>query len=266
MPQFEFRQRFHLLDEDRVKSDLSILPLPDPFENVRLVSGKKGAAIGDSPRLFLDAGRAHFGAKLGGPVRDQVHGLDVYEWLPGQIFVSTEATGALGINATITVEQIAKWFVASPGLTAKQTLAAELYCAAGFDAPFRSRFITLMTSLESLMDHLPRPDDVRLLVSSLEAQVRSATIAADQRQSLLGSLAWLHDESIGQAGRRIAASVLGEYGGLSPSKFFTRCYELRSMIVHSGAVPSDVDLLDVANDLHRFVGDVLHTSIGIPSA
>jgi hypothetical protein len=41
------------------------------------------------------------------------------------------------------------------------------------------------------------------------------------------------DESISQAGRRLAASLDGRiYVEQTPAEFFTSCYELRSRLVH----------------------------------
>ena len=106
------------------------------------------------------------------------------------------------------------------------------------------------------------------LVKSLEQTVRDSLIwQPDQKQSVASSLRWLYSEFIGQAGRRIANSLLIDrlYGGLSPGKYFSYCYELRSRIVHSGHIPENVDLLEVSNVLHQFVGDLLQASIGIPA-
>ncbi len=63
----------------------------------------------------------------------------------------------------------------------------------------------------------------------------------------------------GQAGRRLARTLEPRrYMDLSPSKFFTRCYEMRSALVH-GHVPRptmiEVDLL--AANLTVFVGHLL---------
>jgi hypothetical protein len=223
--------------------------------------------LGDNRRRggLTAGGIEHFSQMVGAPVRDQLHGLDVYESREGLRFVNTEAEAHLQIGSSRTLERMAFWYQENRELTKKQELATELYCAAGFDTPFRSRFLTLMTALESLLEYQPRSAAVISLVTSMEEAVSSSTVAPHEKKSLLSSLTWLHDESIGQAGRRTADALLvGQtYESRKPGKYFSDCYELRSRLVHSGQVAADVDLLNVANSLQRFVGDLLHASIGI---
>jgi hypothetical protein len=200
-------------------------------------------------------------------VRQQLHGLDVYEQQEGQRFVDINAEAGLRIGSGGASTSIARWYEENRPITAKQELATELYCSASFDAPYRSRFLTLMTSVEALLDHQPRPTEVIAVVEGLEKMVTESTLNPKAKQSLRSSLAWLHQESIGQAGRRVASTLLpgATYRGVDPGKYFRQCYDLRSTIVHSGRVPSDVDLLEVVNQLHGFVGDLLHAAIGIPT-
>jgi len=205
---------------------------------------------------------------LGNPVRNQLHGLDVYEQFENQQFLNVEAQASLRLGAESTVTSIAYWYDSNPALTEKQELATELFCSAHFDSPFRSRFLTLMTALEALLDYQVRSDAARMVVTDLQSVVANSALDEAEKQSLAGSLRWLHQESIGQAGKRIAATLLptGTYGGHDAAKYFRKCYDLRSTIVHSGRVPDDVDLLDESNELHRFVGDLLHAAIGVPAA
>lgn len=212
------------------------------------------------------AGVDHFARELGGPVRQQLHGLDVYEIQPNQVFVDLTLTPGLKIGQQSTVTALADWYTQDRTLSDRQALASELYCAAHFDTPFRSRFLTLMTSLEALLEYSQRPAEVVALVKELEDGVRKSQVLPAAKQSLLGSLQWLHQESIGQAGERTADAALPgrQYDSLPPGKYFRRCYELRSQIVHSGRVPDDIDLLELTNVLHGFVGDLLHATIGVP--
>jgi hypothetical protein len=185
--------------------------------------------LGDGRRRggLTQAGAEHFAKQLGGPVRDQLHGLDVYEQFENQRFLGVEVNPGLRIGAKATIESIASWYDVNLALTEKQDLAAELYCSAHFDAPFRSRFLTLMTALEALLDHRPRSDKVRTVVAALEAAVEVSQLDRGEKHSLFGSLKWLHQESIGQAGRRVAATLLptGTYAGLDAAKYFRKCYD-----------------------------------------
>ena len=59
----------------------------------------------------------------------------------------------------------------------------------------------------------------------------------DDKESIVGSLRHLTNESLRQAGRRLA-TTLGDrtYLRLEPKEFFVKCYDLRSRVVH-GATP-----------------------------
>ena len=221
--------------------------------------------LGDGRRRggLTEAGRKFLSEQLGHPVRDQVHGLDVYELLDGIKFVSTQVDPQRQIDAPTALQAMSVWYERDCRLSDKQELAIELFCASGFDKPYRSRFLTLMISLEALFEPSSRPDDVRALISVLEQTTEDSSISPTQKASLLGSLRWLRTESIGQVGHRTARQLLGDghYDGVSPGKYFRRMYDLRSRIVHTGAVPQDIDLLHVINTLQQFVGDLLLASV-----
>jgi hypothetical protein len=79
------------------------------------------------------------------------------------------------------------------------------------------------------------------------------------REAIIGSLRALQQESVGQAGRRLARS-LGEreYMGESPPTFFARRYELRSSLVHGHYPRPDFGEVGTrAANLEGFVGDLL---------
>ena len=122
-----------------------------------------------------------------------------------------------------------------------------------------------MTALEALLEYQPRSAPVIELVELLEKTVSTSDVLAAEKKSLLSSLKWLHNESIGQAGRRRADTLLAgrTYDGRTPGRYFSSCYELRSRLVHSGHIADDVDLLVVSNTLQQFVGDLLHSSLGV---
>lgn len=217
---------------------------------------------------FTAAGAEWVSKAFGVPVqklRTTVNGLDIFEKIEGRRFIQADVTAQLDMDGLGTASTIQRWYADSRVLTDKQALAAELYCASGFDKRFRSKFLTLMTAIEALLDHKPRSDAVLSIVKESEVAVDSSELPHRDKKSLLGSLSWLHTESIGQAGRRTANELLEgcTYGDNSPGKYFTECYELRSKIVHTGHVPKEIELQQVATELYRFVGDLLHAAIGI---
>lgn len=145
-------------------------------------------------------------------------------------------------------------------LTGPERLAFDLYSGSFFQPSADSRLLMLTMAVETLLDFQPRSDAARAHVTTMiEATEADGDLTKSERSSLRGSLAWLLDESIGQAGRRLARTLEPRtYGDKTPDAFFTRCYEMRSGLVH-GKVPrpdrGDVDVL--AANLESFVGDLL---------
>src|SRR5205823_5228265 len=150
-------------------------------------------------------GLQFFQKEAGGPVRSDIHGIDVYEHIDGLSFVAINAEASIGKAAAAFVEEVAAAVASPVFLNAKQELAGEILSASYFDASDRSRFITLITAVEALLDRQPR-------------------------------------ESIGQAGRALAERLLDGkvYEGQTPAQFFSLCYGLRSSILHSGKVPAEI--------------------------
>ena len=182
---------------------------------------------GRQPRSVITvAGLELLEKQIGGPVRADIHGIDVYEHIDGLVFVAVNADAKIGKAAAAFVEEVAAAVASPVFLNAKQELAGEILSASYFDASDRSRFITLITAVEALLDRQPR-------------------------------------ESIGQAGRALAERLLDGkvYEGQTPAQFFNLCYGLRSSILHSGKVPGEItDFRSVCATAHAFVCDLLIAS------
>lgn len=203
------------------------------------------------------------GGPVGGPVRTDVHGVDVYEHVEGMVFVTMNAEGSIGKPAAAFVEQVADAIATPVPLSAKQELAGEILSASYFDASDRSRFITLITAVEALLDPQPRAAVAQDLVARMMQAVREAELDESTRAAMSGSLERLKRESIGQAGRALADRLLGDkvYEGQSPSQFFRFCYELRSSILHLGKVPGEgYSFARTCAAAHTFVCDLVIAS------
>lgn len=122
-----------------------------------------------------------------------------------------------------------------------------------------SRFLLLMTAIEVLIDQKERPSDVLDHVNDMVRLTEASGITENEKRSILGSLSWLRTESIGQAGRRLAATLEPKcYGDLPAVKFFSDCYTVRSLLVHGMLpLPSREQTNALGGELTRFVGDLL---------
>lgn len=228
-----------------------------------------GVDFGDGIlRSFItDFGKKHYERELGHPVRNDRLGIDVYESQEGLLFGSREIGVALGKNAETFFKQMRQTLSAPLGLSEKQMLAAELYSASFFDVSFRSRFITLVTAVEALLDAPLRSNEIQGFVNDAKAKANALVADPATRQAVVSSLEWLRNDSIGQTGRALAERLLVnlEYDGLSAGKFFSHCYRLRSEIVHNGKTSDPtIDLLQLSNACQAFVADLLLASLGVP--
>lgn len=198
-------------------------------------------------------------------LRPDIHGLDVYE--RKELLRFTEAVPSLQRLGPPTPlsRQLSVALTKPMNLTDKQVVAAELYCSSYFDVSPRSRLITLISSLEALLDAKTRSTSALLVVDNLKNIVKQAGLDSDTTDAMLGSIQWLKDESIGQSGKKLSAALLAShsYRGRTAPQFFTDCYSLRSDLLHRG-IPADpsVDLAATVNELDRFVADLLLASIG----
>jgi hypothetical protein len=234
------------------------------------VRERVGIDLGDGKRRggLTNHGREYFEAQLGVPIRDDVHGVDVFAHRENQRFFKINMSASVGKSSTTFVEMVAKHFSQPLDLSEKQVVAGELYCSSFFDVSFRSRFITLVTAIEALIETQPRTREAVDLVDQLVNAVIAANIDEATRSAIKGSLQWLRRESIGQGGRRLTSDLLSgrEYDARQPEKFFSFCYELRSEILHDGRVhDQSIDIHEAANTLSRFVADLLLASFGVPN-
>lgn len=232
------------------------------------VSHRLGVDFGDGRlrSLITDVGKKYLEKEIGHPVRNDRLGIDVYESQKDIRFASLNVATALGKNAESFIEQMRQTLTAPLGLSEKQMLAADLYSASFFDVSFRSRFITLVTAVEALLDPPLRPNEVQLFVAAAKAEANTLVSDPASRQAVVSSLNWLRYESIGQTGRALAERLLSkrEYEGMRAGKFFSHCYSIRSEIVHNGKTSDPaIDLLQLSNSCQTFVGDLLLASFGI---
>lgn len=132
---------------------------------------------------------------------------------------------------------------------AHQRMVLELFNAAYFENSLEARFLTWMLAMEAVLETRPRPPrivDVVANMRELLAQCRQhltadGGLSDDERISLDGlktTLKHAENESISQGMRRIAREAAGQamFHERSAESFMKYCYDVRSMLVHSGTV------------------------------
>jgi hypothetical protein len=196
----------------------------------------------------------------GYPFRNDIHGIDVYEHVEKQGFVSFNGKGTVGKYPPNLIATFQRKYLSSRWLTEKEVLASEIYASSFFDASARSRFITLVTALEALLEPLKRSDIVEELVEEFKVKTRLSTLDEQTRESIIGSLELLKRQSIRQAGRSLADRLVPNelFDGQSSADFFARCYDWRSQILHRGTIAGEsVDMRHLANVMESFVARLL---------
>lgn len=140
-------------------------------------------------------------------------------------------------------------------------LPSALYGASFFQKGPDARYLMLMAALEALIEPQPRPATSIEHVKRLIKLTHESGLPEPEIKSMAGTLEWLKEESIGQAGRRLAKR-LGERrymdGDETPVQFFTQCYKLRSNLVHGHVPrPTESDVGSRAANLEVFVGHLV---------
>lgn len=191
-------------------------------------------------------------------IRDRL-GPIVFATEPRPIFRDLSATGVAGRFEDHVLGALAVAAAQQVEADEKTRLAYDLFGASfSVDEP-DARLMLLMMAVETLIDPKPRAGAVIGHVQRLIAITAQAEISAQEKDSITKSLGWLLRQSIGQAGRDLAAT-LGDrrYLDKSATKFFTDCYSVRSALAHGHLDrphPTDVDRY--AAHLEVFVSDLL---------
>ena len=227
-----------------------------------------GASFGlDEPRSVLtESGRQYFEQRVGKRILQDLPQVVIFDDnIPTQ-FANLNVRPVIGKTSDRLKKIFRSALEMAPEFSEREQLALELYGAAFFEPTTRARFLALMIAVEALLEPKPRSARAIEMVDSFIQQARGNT-AVDkcERDSVCGTLKWLKQESINRMGRDLAKERLAgrQYLGMSPSDFFTLCYEVRSNIVHTGKVRNErADIGQLASELESFVADLICSPFG----
>lgn len=211
-------------------------------------------------RSYLtDAGLAHFQKQFKGPIRMATHDIDVYEHVDNLSFIGFNADIKLGKTSQTLIDTFSREYFSTLQISDKVLLAAEIYASSFFDVSPRSRFITLVTSVESLLNQLIRPDELQCLFNEFETKLHQLTIDPKTKNSIIGQLSNLKYQSIGEAARDLIHRLIPNYifNGNTSKNFFTDCYHKRSQLIHNGVLDPSDSISELANEMERFVSLLL---------
>ena len=221
-----------------------------------------GVDIGErTPKGSLtEAGRVHIERRQGSRVLNDEHGLMTFSSTPWPKFFSLDAAATRGVPIAKFQEMFASVVSNNVRMDRKERISISLFNSSFFSPNADGRLLSLVMAIEVLIDPQPKSQDAMELVQSFIDAAKSSTLVSAEKNSLAGSLRWLKDESIQQAGKNLVTARLGEriYMGKPAKKFFTDVYNLRSRLVHgTDPFPSFDDVASIVGDVEVFVSDLL---------
>lgn len=260
-----------ILSASGFKSECQALEIARSFKNCLLILGAQwhlgidaGKKIIDSD--LSDAAKADMIRKVKARPIDNAYGLSIFPEGTNIITISGNMTM---VSAPKTAQKFGTELLSlinqSLKLTPKDMLSFELYNSSHYEKSIRSKFLTLILAVESLLELENRQDDVQKLVDQLKQIVQNSAINKEEKNSIRGTLKWLYKESIGQGLKRLSDTFLydKEYGGVPAKKFLSKCYDVRSQLVHNGCHSENTNLNILSSQLDCLVSDLLMRKIGL---
>lgn len=210
--------------------------------------------------VVTSQGLAYFQAQSSKRILNDFHGLMTYESLPAPAFMSASGEMTRFSSPEKLLFAIAEGIKSNVTFTDQEYTSLTFFNASFFQPDEESRFVMLMMAIEALLQPAQRSPAALALVSELIEKVKSSHLCASEKDAMLGSLSWLRNDSIAKTGQILATQRLGSnsYDTQSPAKFFSRCYALRSKLVHGHLpVSAFIEIAAVSAPLELFVSDLL---------
>ncbi|MGX9726306.1 MAG: hypothetical protein ACTFAK_02980 [Candidatus Electronema sp. VV] len=176
------------------------------------------------------------------------------------LFCSTQCRVRVATEPDIFLGTFITSLKSSPSFSERERLAYQLFNTALFQPDILATFLFLVITIEALSDYASRSEAETAHVDMLiESTKNSHALTKEDSGSMIGALRWLKQESIKQAGKRLVAERLGDrmYAGMSATKYFSKCYDLRSSLVHGGGTHDHEKFNKLATHLSWFVSDLL---------
>lgn len=118
--------------------------------------------------------------------------------------------------------------------------AIELYNSTSYLSRVNTsgRFILLMFSIECLISQKENKPEIISIILRAQENIGDLQIDEETKISILGSLAFLKNESIKKCRKSLVLELFAEsndmFNNMPPVKYFGRAYDLRSKLVHEG--------------------------------
>jgi hypothetical protein len=195
---------------------------------------------------------------------DGIHGLAVYDASrPTKFWYGNDVNLLLGRSEDRLRQEVGRHYPPLQ-LTEKQEIAYELFAASQFEVSQRSRFLSLMLAVESLLEPRALAPEAQQFLELLLAQIAKSSLTDHDKKSMKDKIKFAAQESIRQCAKRLTVQLLGKkiYLEKEAGAFFLWLYDVRSELVHNGKISKKGgDLPTILNDVEQFVADLLDASI-----
>jgi hypothetical protein len=192
--------------------------------------------------------------RFGTIIRDEVHGIDIFE--DGDVRHFT-------VDAAMTVQMDLPQFLKCvvdvsglPGLTPLTRTGAELINDSLFRMPEEARFLLRISAIEALCEQVRRPESIQDLIDKVLKELSSLGAASSDSGTIRNVLGEARRQSVRQACLTKLRTRLGN----KAARDFDRLYGLRSEYVHEGKGRGS--LSEPANEALRIARDLLFADIG----
>lgn len=219
------------------------------------------ADFGDraAKRHWTEYGLKILEGQIGQRVLNDFHGLQVYETRINPKFSTVTANATIAKSKEMALKAFEHTFSKPYKIPERKRLAFDLFSASSFTNYADARFMLLMMAIETLIEQKERTEEEQELIDQLIDNVRAYDIGT--KDSIIGGLKNLKQESIGTAGKRLANILTDKYMDMTPGQFFTHCYSLRSKLVHGHTPrPTFEEIGSVSATLELFTADLIINS------
>jgi hypothetical protein len=165
--------------------------------------------------------------KFGTIIRDEVHGIDVFEDGDVRHF---EASAQASVHMELSHFEKSVAEVAEARLTATSRTGAELLNDSLFNMPDEARFLLRISAIESMCQQGQRPEPVQALIDQLLKAMPSMTADSSAEETMRSVLKDSRRESV----RRACLGKIRKMLGDNAAKQFDQLYDLRSKYLHDG--------------------------------
>lgn len=214
---------------------------------------------GRAPQGHISAAALEEMSRNGRRTLQDVHGFSVFECDPAPEFQPIPLYTAVRSCPHAKLEQALGDAITNGGLSEERQVTYDLFAASFGLVSADARFALLMSALETMIATPPRPTASIRHVEHLIALTDSSGLPTAEIASMRGTLNWLKRESIGQAGKKLAATLAGRtYDGKTPEAFFRDAYSTRSKLLHGDPpIPTRREVDRCAAAMEVFVADLL---------